>query len=157
MGNLHAKLVGFVLFAGTLVASTGCMTTPGHYENVGSVSDEVTFTGWLQEPDRWVRIQARTPGAGRWVTIGWARSDDTPYHYSGGDWYYWETNRTVPPEYWIYLDGHFWAEVRAVDYLSNEPLYTFEAGYFSYFDYREPLEDLWADHGHGASVTIAAD
>ena len=157
MKCVHGKVVGLALLAATAMGLTGCMTTPGDYENIGRVTDDVHFEGFVVEPNRTIRIQARVPGPGNWETIGWARSGDRAISYSGSDWYNWSRSLRVPAKYWIYLDGHHWAEVRAVDYLENEPLYTFKAGFYSYFDFDVPLLELWAEHGHGQSVTIAAD
>ena len=151
------KLAGLALCAGTLMAASGCMTTPGNYENVGSINDAVEFTGWLQNPGHYVKIQARMPGEGNWVNIGGVRAGDTPYSYSRNTWYSWDMECRIPRQFWTYLDGHYWAEVRAVDRDSNRLLFTFEDGFNSYFNFREPLETLWADHGYGNSVTIAAD
>jgi hypothetical protein len=131
------------------------MTSPGHYENVGSHTGSIEFSGFVQQPNRWVELQARTLGDGRWETIGYARSDQTPYQYSGNNWYSWSTWRRVPSQYWVYLDGAWWAEVRAVDYYTRSSLYTFEGDFYSYFNPSEPLEQLWSDHGHGTSVTIS--
>lgn len=153
----NVRLAGLAFCVGTLMTLTGCMTTPGNYENVGSVDEDVAFNGWIQQPSRWVKIQARVPGAGDWEDIGWALSGTHPYSYSGKTWYNWEKDITIPMRYWLYLDGHYWAEVRAIDYSSGDLLYTFEAGYYDFFEFTEPLGQLWMDHGYGTSVTIAAD
>ena len=63
----NAKLAGLALCAGVLMALTGCMTTPGNYENVGSVDEDVAFNGWIQQPSRWVkfRLEYRALGTGK--------------------------------------------------------------------------------------------
>jgi hypothetical protein len=158
------KAIGRTFLVGALLPFIGCMTSPGHYEHVGDVSDRIEFSGYHEYPNREIAILAWYPRDvsrwdqdGHWLAIATARSSNVPLRYSGKDWYYWEVSGCVPAFSWTYLDGYYWADIRAWDVEAEEDLFTFEGDFDSYFDMTESLSELWRDHGHGTYVTIAAD
>lgn len=159
MFTLGNRGLGLALLVAAAATSTGCMYTPGHNEHIGSRSDKVSFGGALTEPGKWVVIQAKHPRSG-WQTLGYAQTGTYPFQYSETDWYLWSKKLAIPHSYWRFEPdaGTLWkADVRAVDWDSGDSLFTFEAGFFSYFDINEPVDELWEDHGHSTSVTIRAD
>ena len=159
MKLLSQKLTLTILGLGLALTTTGCMTGPGHGEHVGNIEGNVDFNGYLMdEPNTWVKIQAKHPTYG-WQTIGWARSKSWSVPYSGADWNPWNASIKVPLQYWTFIgtdnpNGQFKAEVRAVNYSTGNQLANFDAGYNEYFEYEEPLGDMWAAHGHSGAVTI---
>lgn len=156
MYSVVQKSIVCLFGLGLVLLSSGCMTSPGHGEFVGSRSDAVRFNGYLLGGSQWVKIQANHPVSG-WQTIGWAKSNSYSFHWDDSDWYPWNNNIVVPAGYWTSIGyGYAKAEVRAVEYSSNRNLPSFEAGFSSYFDPKETVEDLWNDHGHAASATIYA-
>ena len=155
--RLMTRLAAPVLLSMTCLLSTGCMTSPGNLEFVGSKNDPVEFNGYCQQPNRWVRIEAKHLGSGVWETIGWAKSGSHRFHYSGEDFYYWSNDVPLADRYWTFFEERYFAEVRVRDFLTGDELYTFDAGFYSYFDPSESLGDLWIDHGHGTTATIFAN
>lgn len=158
MNAVFQKSVVVILGLGLAITSTGCMTTPGHGQHIGDFEGDVSFDGYLTEGNSWVRIEAKHPTNG-WQTIGWAKSSASSIPYSGEDWHHWSASLQVPASCWVYLGpddpkGHFKADVRAIQYSNGKPLYTFEAGYGSWFDYSTPLAEMYDEHGNGTQVTI---
>jgi hypothetical protein len=135
------------------------MMTPGHQEQIGLKTDPIEFSGAVTQPNKRVVIQAkdRSPGTG-WNYIGEAYSGSFPVYYSGTNWYLWNADLVVPHAYWSLpelSDGLEWyAEVRAIDGDTGQPLFTWEEGFYEYFDLSKPMGDQFQQHGHGQSVTI---
>ncbi|MEM7559126.1 MAG: hypothetical protein AAF394_08380 [Planctomycetota bacterium] len=155
--SLMTRLTAPVLLSMACLFSTGCMTSPGHLEHIGNRNDAVDFHGYGLHPNRWIKIEAKNPGSGVWETIGWARTGTFSYYYSGEEFYLWSTDIEVDDKYWTFFEERYFAEVRAVDLFTGDLMFTFDAGFYNYFDATESLGDLWMDHGHSTSVTIFAN
>lgn len=150
------QLTGLLMLATLAIASTGCMMTPGNEETVGHKNDPVQFLGALAEPNKWVEIQARHRSTGEWMHVAYARSSSSSLTYFGRQWYTWSATETVPHLAW-HINGspYEWrAEVRAIDWATKQPVYTFEEGFFTYLKKYSSLESLWQEQGHGTSVMI---
>lgn len=137
------------------VISSGCMATPGQGEYVGKRTDNVSFSGYTLNPNETIYLYARKPGTTTWTYIGWARTGTHSYNHLGQDWYYWGRAVVIPQSCWN--TGWFSAsEVKATN-ASGTALYTFQKGFYSWFDDYNTLGDMWDDRGHGTTVTVLAD
>jgi hypothetical protein len=145
-----------------LLATTSCMVTPGDGDNIGYIRDEpVQFSGFATAPGSLIRIEANHPERG-WEPIRYTTSSSGSLVFDGITFFPWNTKTLIPLEYWSFPGEqddapgqvHGQAEVRAVDVKRNAPLYSFEGGYYEWFDFSQSLYGMWQEHGAGLSVTI---
>jgi len=157
------KLIALTAPMVLLLASTGCMIAPLDGQNIGSLSQQVEFSGVTEQANEWVYIQAQNPNTLDWVTIGTAKTGSSPYDAYDTDWYLFSTNLQIPGKYWSYTgaNNEFTAEVRckssgSTSYMGNKML-GFTTGFWVFFDpdeYAYTQSELWQFAGNGHSVTV---
>jgi len=146
-----------------MVGATSCMITPGEGDMIGYIRAEpVQFSGLTTSPGSLIRIEANHPHRG-WEILRYTTSSSSSLVFDGVTFYPWHTEQIIPLGYWSYSDEEFRAskneyemeaEVRAVDLARAAPLYTFEGGFYEWFDSSQSLYDMYQEHGAGVSVTI---
>jgi len=139
------------------------MVTPGDGDNIGYIrAEQVQFSGFATAPGSLIRIEANHPDRG-WEAICWATSSSGSFVFDGITFYPWNAKTLIPLEYWSPSDEEFTdsgteyemeVEVRAVDVVRKAPLYSFEGGFYEWFDFSQSLYDMYQEHGAGVSVTI---
>lgn len=145
-----------------VACSTGCMMQPGQGETYGSRDSEIDFMGASLAPGTRVEIQALHP------TRGWERlaevTAEMRYADHNGDWYIWFAEQRVPREYWTRGFYRYEAQLRAINLVDGQPVYTFERS-FPWDSFVAPtgpeyltmeLAEMWIRWGHGTTVTIYA-
>ena len=159
--NTKTKLfLGVTLVAAIAVSTTGCMTSHGSGEYVGSKAATQSFNGWTTNPNQEVHLYA-LKGYNEWVYLGEANVGSSGYNYFGAKWYFWYRSVNVPANCWHYVGssspGDYLAIIKAVD-ANGTALYYFEPGFYQYYDDYDSLGEMWSDRGVNAqSIVIYGD
>ncbi len=150
----------FLLFF-ALAPLTGCMTTPGAGEHIGSKNDSYNFSGWMTGPNEDVYLYAMK-SFDEWIYVGQAKSRTSSYDYLGTNWHFWSIQTKLPANtWWAYgsvpgANGDYLAIIQARDKYGN-PLKNWEEGFYGYFQDYDNLGDMWDAKGHHHSIAIWAD
>jgi len=139
-----------LLFA--LAPLTGCMTSPGQLENIGSKENPYFFSGFMTGPNEEVHLYARNAVTKQWHLVGKTTSSSTSIKHFGLNWYAWNIVTTLPDPTWHRGDDgcvtrfYGWVEARDKD---GNPLRTWKEGFYDYFLHADNLDDLWGRYGRG--------
>lgn len=152
MKTLRTSCLG--LLAGLLVTSVGCMVTPGNQQIISSRTTPVEFSGYTVHPGQKIELYAMNSSNQAWTKIGETTSSTKGFEHFGTQWYYWNKSIVIPKSQWISwgTNGMYVALVRGV--ADNNDLFTFEDGFYDYFDDYDSLEELYLEHGSPGGVEI---
>ncbi|MCA9178217.1 MAG: hypothetical protein KDB14_27320 [Planctomycetales bacterium] len=116
---------------------TGCMTSPGDGEFIGTPDTAVQFEGVSGYSDEWIAIQAWNSAELDWDTIGYTLTDEVAVAGTDGELFAWSKSVALGDEHWIWWGSHYKANVRAVVYYTGEICYA-ESG--------EEFATIWSDY-----------
>ncbi len=144
-----------------VAASTGCMTSHGNGQHVGSKSKTQSFNGWTTVANQDVEIYA-LQSFNNWVKIGETQAGSSAYNYWGVNWYFWYISAKVPNSCWHAISGpgaqgDYMAVIKVVDGNGNS-LYYFEPGFYQWFDEYNDFGTMWSEKGVSTeAITLFAD
>ena len=152
---LKAYLMKSFLLLFALAPLTGCMTSPGAWEHIGSKKNPYLFSGFMTGPNEQVYLYAKT-SANQWNLVGKTTSSSTSIKHFGLNWYAWNIHTTLPGQTWHSNNNNFLAVVQARD-KDGKPLRNWEEGFYDYFMDFDNLSELWRHHAAYKEILIIAD
>lgn len=112
------KSISNVVRAGWALAAlnlSACMFSPTEDQQVSSTAESVQFMGYDRAGDREILIEAFDPATRSYERIATTRTSTQSQAFEGLDWYQFDTQRQVPPAYWVEGGkGGSFARVRAM-------------------------------------------
>ena len=156
---LKAYFIKSFLLLFALAPLTGCMTSPGAWEHIGSKKNPYFFSGFMTGPNEEVYLYAKT-SANQWDLVGKTTSSSTSIKHFGLSWYSWNIVTTLPDHTWHSNNNNFLAVVQARD-KDGKPLRNWfgfgKWGFYDYFLEYDNLLELWRSHGDDEEIMIIAD
>jgi len=118
----HIPLATLVLLA----TSAGCSFSPYHLENFNNTTSTIPFEGCSLQPNSPISVELLNGRTGQWETASLGSSSSTVSYTDSesAQWYCWQRNATIGPNFWIpKTGGTFFTFMRVLD--NGQPVYTY--------------------------------